>query len=252
MIVDFKAYLIVCPLVFLAGFVDAIGGGGGLISLPAYIFAGLPAPIAAATNKLSACVGTIASTTRYVKNKCYDIGLAIPAIIAALIGANIGANIALSISENTFKLIMLAVLPIIAIYVIFKKDLEPKGAAPKRSVQMLISCIFSLIIGTYDGIYGPGTGTFLILIYTSLAKIDVRTAGGNTKLVNLASNVASLVVFLLNGRVLLPLGLTASVFSVFGHYLGAGAAIKNGSKYVRFIIIIVIVLLVIKLLSELI
>ena len=102
----------------------------------------------------------------------------------------------------------------------------------------------------YDGFYGPGTGTFLILVYTSLAKMDVLTSAGNTKLVNLTSNISALVVFLMNGVVILPLGLAAVVFIIAGPYLGAGMAMKNGGKFIRVIILAVIAMLFIKTIME--
>ena len=247
-----KTFLIVCPLVFLAGVVDAIGGGGGLISLPAYILAGLDPKIASATNKMSACLGTFASTFRYVKNKCADLPLAVPGVIAALIGANIGAQLSNLVPDAAFKIALMVLLPVIAVFMLLKKDLKPDETKPplKRTHQMLIVGAISLAIGTYDGFYGPGTGTFLILAYTALARMDALKAGGNTKLANLASNVSSLVVFLLSGRVMITLGLVAAVFSIAGHYIGAGIAIKNGSKFVRIVILGVIGLLMIKLIVE--
>lgn len=244
------SFLIVCPLVFLAGVVDAIGGGGGLISLPAYLFAGVPATLAVGTNKLSSAAGTVVSTVRFCKHGRADLPLAIPGILAALVGAQLGAHLALLVDEAVFHVIMLVTLPIIAFYVLRKKDLEPDPASvPSRRAQMVIAAAASLAIGTYDGLYGPGTGTFLILVYTGLAKMDVLTASGNTKLVNLTSNLSALVVFLVNGTVLLPLGLVAAVFCIAGHYVGAGLALKNGSRFVRVVILIVVALLFVKILS---
>lgn len=244
-------YLIVCPMVFLAGLVDAIGGGGGLISLPAYLIAGVPAHNAVATNKLSSASGTIVSTIRYYKNGFADIRLAIPGIIAALIGSQIGARIALLVDADLFSKMLLVVLPCIALYMLFKKDLQPQpDEIIGRKKQYIIVTIASLMLGAYDGFYGPGTGTFLILLYTGLAKMDVLTAGGNTKLVNLTSNISSLMVFLLGGVVYIPLGLAAGVFSILGHYIGAGLAMKNGSKFVRIVILIVIGLLFAKILGD--
>lgn len=236
-------FIIVCPIVFLAGMVDAIGGGGGLISLPAYLIAGVPAHHAVATNKLSSTTGTVVSTIRYYKNGFADIRLAIPGIIAALLGSQIGARAALIVSAKIFTILLMVLLPVIAIYMLLKKDLQPGEGEISRKKQYMIVTIAGVFIGAYDGFYGPGTGTFLILVYTGLAKMDVLTAGGNTKLVNLTSNISSLVVFLLGGVVRIPLGLAAGVFSIAGHYIGAGLAMKNGSRFVRIVILCVIGLL---------
>jgi len=241
-------FLIVCPLVFLAGLMDAIAGGGGLISLPAYLIAGLPVHFAIGTNKLSSAVGTSVSTARYCKNKYIDWGVAVPTIILALIGSTIGANIALLIDESIMKYILIIILPLVAFYVLTRKPNKPEAipATLPRNKVYLITSIASLIIGTYDGFYGPGTGSFLLLIFTGLAKMDIRTASGNTKVVNLASNIAALVTFIINGRIVFLLGLTAAIFSIAGHYIGAGLVIKSGIKVIKPIILIVLVLLFVK------
>lgn len=248
----FSAFLIVCPLVFLAGFVDSIAGGGGLISLPAYLLAGLPIHNAIATNKLSSTTGTLVSTLRLVRNHFADLKLALPCMAASFCGSILGARIALLTSDAILKIVLLILLPIVAFYVLKKKDLEPDlTTQPSHRTQLTILISSSLLIGIYDGFYGPGTGTFLLLVYTALAKIDVRTASGNMKLVNLSSNVSALVTFLLAGKVIWTLGLAASVFSIAGHYIGSGMVMKNGPRIVRPIILVVLGLLFLKIISEL-
>ncbi len=249
--ITLHTFLIVCPLVFLASFVDSIAGGGGLISLPAYLIAGLPPHYAIATNKLSSSIGTVIATVRYCKNKLVDWGIGIPSIILALIGSTLGANLALLVDEKILKIILIIILPIVGFYVLINKDFTKKVQAeplPRKKVY-LIACTASFLIGAYDGFYGPGTGTFLILIYTGLARMDIGVASGNTKLVNLASNVAALVTFLFNGKIIFILGLTAAVFSVAGSYLGSGLVLKNGFKVVRPIILVVITLSFIKVIT---
>lgn len=158
-------YLIVCPLVFLAGFVDAIAGGGGLISLPAYLLAGLPVHNVLATNKLSSATGTLVSTLRLIKNKHIDSGLIFGTVICALIGSALGARMALFLDDVIFKKVLIVVLPIVAFSVLRDKDFTikiPKGFTRKK--QYIIMNICSLAIGMFDGFYGPGTGTFLLLL----------------------------------------------------------------------------------------
>lgn len=247
-----KLFLIVCPLVFLAGLVDSIAGGGGLISLPAYLLAGLPPHFAIGTNKLSSATGTVVSTIRYCKNKFVDWQVAMPSILMALIGSAIGANIALLLDEEVMKYILIAVLPIVAIYVLrgktMKKDVSEVSISRKR--VYLVACLASFFVGAYDGFYGPGTGSFLILLYTGMAKMDMKKAAGNTKLVNLASNIAALVTYLINGKIIFLLGIAAAVFSIAGHYIGSGLVLKNGHKVIRPIILLVIVLLFLKVILE--
>ena len=197
--------LIVAVGVFLASFTDAIAGGGGIISVPTYLIAGLPAHYALGTNKLSAGIGTAFSTGRYVKSGYVDWKLGVPSIVLALIGAHFGTSLQLMIEEKYLQYLLLIVLPVVAFVVLRQRELpEEKGEiAPKK--QMAIVCAASLVVGAYDGFYGPGTGTFLLLIFCNLAKMDVRTAGGNVKLVNLASNMGALFTSLMSGKVFIAL-----------------------------------------------
>lgn len=250
--ITLKTYLIVCPLVFLAGLVDSIGGGGGLISLPAYMFAGLPAHNAVATNKLSSSMGTAIATGRlsyHNRPKWYH---AIPAIILALIGSQLGARLSLLIPDNAFKIILCVILPVVAFYVLKEKSLDKASQVEiPLSKQIIILCASSFIVGAYDGFYGPGTGTFLILIYTGWAHMTLMESAVTTKLANLTSNISSLVVFLMSGLVHIKLGLIAGLFSILGNYIGAGLVLKNGSRIVRAIILVVISILFVKIIIEL-
>ena len=243
--------LLICFGVFCASFMDAIGGGGGIISLPCYLLAGLPMHYALGTNKLSSCIGTVASTVRYIINGYADWLLGIPSIVLALVGAHIGTRLQLIVDEQYLKLVLLFVLPVVAVILLKKKSLpEQRGAINERARKAIVWGA-SLIVGAYDGFYGPGTGTFLLLIFCYLAKLDVRTSSGNVKLVNLASNIGALATSLAAGKVLIPLGLISAAFATAGQYLGAGLALKNGSKIVRPVILVVLTLLVGKVLLEL-
>lgn len=243
--------LLVCIGVFCASFMDAIGGGGGIISLPTYLLAGLPMHFALGTNKLSSCIGTVASTVRYVKNGYVDWFLGIPAIGLALVGAHLGTKLQLAVDEKYLKLVLILILPVIAVILLRKKELPEEWRPLNKWLRRTIIWAAALVFGVYDGFYGPGTGTFLLLTFCYLGKIDVRTASGNVKLVNLSSNIGALFTSLAAGKVMIPLGLTAAFFSIAGQYLGAGLALKNGSKVVRPVILLVILLLAGKVLLEL-
>lgn len=244
--------LIICPLVFLAGFVDSIAGGGGIISLPAYLLAGLPAHSALGTNKFSSTFGTGLSTARFIRNG-YLKGYERPVIFAAgfsLIGSAAGSNLALLIPDYVITGLMLVVLPVVAFFVLRKKSLEADSKkAPRTEKQiLLITCAVALLIGCYDGLYGPGTGTFLILLLTGIARMQLREASAFTKVLNLTSNVAALTVFIMNGTPLYALGIPAALCGIAGNYLGSGLVVKDGTKIVRPIILVVLVLLFIKVL----
>ena len=245
-------FLIVCPLAFVAGFVDAIAGGGGLISLPAFIFAGLPVHNAIATNKLSSTMGTTIATVRYAISGYMVKSFVIVGVCCGLVGSCVGSNLALHTGDFAFKVIMLAILPFVAFFVMRTKNLDafseddlPHGRA------LAIAAVIALIIGVYDGFYGPGTGTFLMIALTALAHQDVRTAAGTTKAINLATNVSALVVFLVNGAVLLPLGLAAGAFNIVGNWLGARSFTERGSSIARPIMLVVIVLFAVRLVFDL-
>ena len=245
-----RQFLIICPLVFLAGFVDAIGGGGGLISLPAYLIAGLPAHQAIATNKLSATCGTALAAFRFARQGYIRWRLALPAMAAAVVGAWCGAHLSLLVDSAVLTKVLYVILPVTAVLVLRKDTFRerPEQSEPDRRTA-LIAAAASLIIGVYDGFYGPGTGTFLIIAFSLLAHMDVRMANGQCKAINLTTNVTSLIVFLRGGQVLLVLGLAAAVCNMLGGWLGAGMAMRAGAKITRPIILLVLVLLALKVLG---
>lgn len=245
-------YLIVCPLVFLAGFIDAIAGGGGLISLPAYLIAGLPPHAAIGTNKFSACMGTIVATWHFARKGIIYWKHALPAVVTALAGSWLGAEIALWVDAEAFKLVMLIILPLTGFYVLFKKPFQADKKPYSDVKTILITLVLSFLIGIYDGFYGPGTGTFLILLLTAVAHVSLNEAAGTTKVINLSTNVAALAVFLLNGVVWFPLALVAAVFGIAGNYIGANYFTSKGTGFVKPVIVIVLTIFFIKICWELI
>ena len=245
-------FLIVCPLVGVAGFVDSIAGGGGLISLPAYLISGLPVHTCIATNKLSSSMGTTVATTKYALSGYIDWHLAVFCSAASLAGAALGANIALLISERIFRILMLIILPLTALYVMRRKDLFSAKNRKELSFlhSVLLSSVIAFALGMYDGFYGPGTGTFLILLLTRFAHMDLQRANGITKVINLSSNIASLIVYLMNGQVLLLLGLCAGAFSILGNYLGSRCFTKKGADIARPIILLVLIVFFVRTVLE--
>ena len=245
-------YFIVCPLALIAGFVDSIAGGGGLISLPAFIFAGIPVHNAIATNKLASTMGTTIATVRYAINGYMVKAFVVLGVACGLAGSYFGSNLALQTGDFAFKAIMLAVLPFVAFFVLRTKDLDrfSKVELPRKRA-LAITAAVALIIGVYDGFYGPGTGTFLMLALTALAHQDIRTAAGTTKAINLSTNAAALTVFLVNGAVLLPLGLAAGAFNIIGNWIGSQSFIRQGSSIARPIMLVVVVLFAVRLLFDL-
>ena len=244
-------YLIVCPLVFLGGFVDAVAGGGGLISLPAYLMAGLSPIEAIGTNKFSASCGTSVATIRYSRCGYIHWRELFPAIGTALVGSWIGARLALLIDNDIFKIIMLVILPITGVLVLNKRMLSKYRCPYTTRKTTIIITLLALMMGLYDCFYGPGTGTFLMLMLIGIAHVSLEEAVGTTKVINLSTNVASLSVFLVHGKVLFPLAIVAALFGIAGNFIGARYFSKKGAAFVKPIIVVVLVIFFIKLCWEL-
>lgn len=245
-----REYLIICPLVFIAGFIDAVAGGGGLISLPAYFLTGIPVHSCVATNKMSAFMGTSVTTAKFAKDGFIPWKTAVFCIPCAFLGSAIGANAALMISDTVFKIVLIAIIPLTGILILTKKDiLSPKRSFSERTT-VVICALSSLLIGVYDGFYGPGTGTFLLLMLAGVAGMELTRANGLTKAVNFSTNLSALVVFLAKDQVILPLGITAGLFNIAGNYIGATRFEKNGAKIVKPVMITVLTVFFIKLVVE--
>lgn len=244
----FKMLLIICPLIFAAGFVDAVAGGGGLISLPAYMLAGLPAHQAAGCNKFSACLGTIVAAGNYIKSGKVKLRIAVFSAVGAIMGSGIGTWLALLISERLLKGIMMVAIPLVAIFLVTQKNLGIETTEKDWSLNMqsLISFGIGTVIGCYDGLVGPGTGTFLIIAFSGVLGIDLVTSSGCAKVTNLASNVTSMIIYAIGGKVLFILAVPAALCSMLGGHLGSRFAIKGGSQKVRYIMFVVIGLLFVK------
>ncbi|MBQ7578799.1 MAG: TSUP family transporter [Synergistaceae bacterium] len=246
--------LIICPLIFIGGVVDAIGGGGGLITLPAYLIAGFPVHVSIGTNKLSSSMGTAISFTKYFKNGYMPMKLSIIGIIFAFAGSSLGAKTALLISDYIFKILMLFIIPVTAYYVFKSQNLlrETTGSNETITTRTYIICVLVAFgTGFYDGFYGPGAGTFMLLLMAA-AGLSVQKANGVAKAINLATNLSALAVYFMNDKVILLLGLIAGCFSIAGNYIGAKFFERGGSKAVRPVILIVMALFFVRVIYDLI
>lgn len=244
--------LIVCPLVFLAGFIDSIAGGGGIVSLPAYLFAGLPVHLAYGTNKFGSSFGTLIAAGKYAKNGCVEFRSAGCSVAGALIGAWFGAKLAVSLDEKYLKYSLLIILPIVAIFLLFNRNFGVERPERKLHGAKLyaVAGAIGLVIGVYDGFFGPGTGTFLTLAFTGLMGFSLINASGNARVVNLASNLAALTAYIISGKVVYAVGIPAALCGICGNYLGARLAIKKGAKFIRPIILVSVGLLFVHMISE--
>lgn len=245
--------LLICGGVFLGAFMDAIAGGGGIITVPSYLIGLGNTPIyyALGTNKLSSGVGTVFSTARYIRQGYVDWKLFAPAVVLALVGSSGGTWLQHHTPDTILKYLLLVVLPVMAFLTLRNRQWPDEPGVMDPKLRVIIVMAAALVLGAYDGYYGPGTGTLLMIVLVRLAKLDTRHAAGGVKVINLASNWGSLLTSLQAGYILMGVGLISAVASMLGHYLGAGLAIKNGSKIVRPTVVIVLVLLTLKVGSEL-
>ena len=234
---------------FFAGFIDSIAGGGGLIQLPALLI-GLPKSETAevlGTNKLSAVFGTTTAAALYRKQIKPDPKILIAMGVPAFLGSAGGAVLASKIPTSSMRPMVLVLLIIVAVYTWFKPDLgkfENLRHLPKRRVQ--IAALAGVVIGFYDGIFGPGTGSFLMLILVASLGYAFITASAIAKVVNVATNVGAIMVFGVNGAVLWQIGIILGIANISGAVIGARLAIKGGSTLVRKVFLLVTVALIVK------
>jgi uncharacterized membrane protein YfcA len=234
---------------FFAGFIDSIAGGGGLIQLPALLI-GLPKSETAqvlGTNKLSSIFGTSTAAALYRKQIKPDPKVLLAMGLPALLGSAGGAMLASKIPTSSMRPMVLVLLIVVAVYTWFKPDLgkfENLRHLPKRRIQ--IAALAGVIIGFYDGIFGPGTGSFLMLILVASLGYAFITASAIAKVINVATNVGAIMIFGFNGAVIWQVGIIMGVANISGAILGSRLAIKGGSTLVRKVFLIVTVALIIK------
>lgn len=249
MTLTFDLFLIVCPLAFLAGFLDSIAGGGGVISLPAYYLAGLPPALAAGTNKLSAMMAAATATFNYARAGKIVLKVAVPAVLGALLCSTLGALTLTALPETAVRVLVLCCIPIAAAFTL-RRPKPKEGPERGSKATFLLSFLIGSAIGFYDGLIGPGTGTFLILLFIQVFRMEAVDAGGTAKLTNLASNVAALASLIATGNVLFLLGIPAGACGMLGAFLGSKLTIKKGGGLIRGVMLAVLALLLVKILYD--
>lgn len=248
MIFDIDPQIIIILILFgfLAAFIDSVVGGGGLIALPALLFAGLNPTAAVATNKLAGTMGSLTSTISFYRSGKLDFKSVAKFFPLAFIGSLVGAWTVTLISPDILKPLMLIMLAAVGVYTIFKKDWGGKATIKMLSPVRLIGLILLLVaIGFYDGFLGPGTGSFFIFTFLMLG-FDFLKAAGNAKFLNLGSNLAALLMFVYLDEIHLVYGFIMGVAQIFGAIVGTKFAIKKGSTFIRKLFIIVTITLLIK------
>jgi len=223
---------------FIAGFIDSIAGGGGLISTPTLLLVGLPPHLALGTNKLAASAGTLVSSHEFFKSNKLNFKLLKLMIPFAFIGAIIGVSTLQFISPDILKKLIPFMIFGVAMYTVISKKVglinSFDGFTPKNK---FLGKVLTSILGFYDGFFGPGTGTFFMFGLVKIFKFDFTIATANTKVLNLTTGFAALLTFLYNGQVDIKYGLISTIFMISGSKLGSKMAVKNGSKFIKPIFI---------------
>ena len=234
---------------FAAGFIDSVAGGGGLILVPSFILAGLPPQLALGQEKIVSTLGTIAAIRNFVKNKRVVWTAVSTGIPAGLIGAYAGAEAILYFDPDTIGKIILAMLPIgIILSFIPKNNPHQTDTVSINKTVILLGVPASVfVIGFYDGFFGPGTGSFLILALHYLLKFDLVAASATSKLFNFASNIGALIAFMISGNILYALAIPLVVMNLAGNHVGSSSAMKYGPKLIQRTISISLSLLMVSL-----
>lgn len=245
---------LICGAYFAAGIVDAVCGGGGLITVPALMALGVPVHFVAGTNQCSALAGNFASIYKYSRSGNVNYRSGLTAAVTAIVGGIIGARLNMVISERYLQIVMIALMPLVALLFVLKKDFGSEDRSQTLSVPKLMagSAFIGLAVGAYQGFYGPGAGMLYMLAFALLIRLNLVKASGTAKLATLFAAISSSLTYALSGLVIWRIVLAATVFNILGNYIGAGMAIKNGAKIIRPVLLCVIAGLFIKLITSLI
>ena len=245
--------LLCCLAFFFAGIIDAVCGGGGLITIPTMLAVGIPVHFITGTNQCSAWLGSGVAAYDYIKSGNFHLKSALITLPFSMLGAFLGAKLNLLLPEQYLKIFMIISVPIIAIFIFTNKKLGETDRIDEKSNRSILlwSAVIGFVIGGYQGFYGPGGGLFFMLAYAAFLKLNLVRATGNTRFVVAISSITSVLTYAASGTVIWNLALAATVFYIVGSHLGATIAIKKGAKVIRPMMFCVIILLFAKLVSDL-
>lgn len=238
---------LLCAAAFGAGLVDAIAGGGGLITLPALLAAGLPVPLALGTNKGQAVFGAVTSAASFWGRRALDRERALLGFAAGFAGSWLGARAVLAVPARPLRIVVIALLLLSVTIVLLRRNVQPRphSFTPGQARAALIA--IALVLGGYDGFFGPGTGSMLVIAFASVFGDGLTRASGNAKIVNLASNLAAFSLFAAHGTILWRLAIPMAAANAAGAATGAHLAVRNGDRLVRSVVVVVVLAVVVKL-----
>lgn len=226
--------IFLCVAGFCAAFVDSIAGGGGIISMPAFLLAGLPPHLALGTNKFSSSCASFTSSVKFAQSGKVDFKLIKFLAPFTFVGAILGVNAVLKINTKYLNTIVLVLLLLVSIYSLFSKNIGTEDNFQGLSKKnIFLGIILALSLGFYDGFFGPGTGSFLIFGLIGIFSFDFTRAGGNSKFLNFVSNIASLGMFALRGQIDYKVGIPVALFMIIGARLGTKVALNKGAKLIK-------------------
>ncbi len=227
------AIILLGTIAFIAGFVDSIAGGGGLFLVPGFLLVGLPPQVALGQEKLVSTLGTLAAIRNFLVNSKMVWKVALVGVPFSLLGAYLGANLIVSIPQETVGKIILALIPFGILIFLTPKDRPVQEHVLSHRMLFTVVPLTCLVIGFYDGFFGPGTGSMFIIAFHYLLKMDLVSSSANSKTFNFASNIGALVAFVIAGKVIYLLALPLVACNILGNHLGSTLAIRKGNDVVR-------------------
>jgi hypothetical protein len=230
-----------------AGWVDAIAGGGGLVTIPLLLWVGLPPQMALGTNKFQSSFGSFTAAHHYVRRSIVPLWDSIPGIVFTLIGAALGAWAVQQIAGDVLNDVIPALLLAIAVYMFFTPSLGHRDGTARMS-RMTFWIVFGLVLGFYDGFFGPGVGSFWAIALVLGLGMNLTAATGYTKVMNFTSNIVSCILFMMGGHVMLTAGIVMAAGQIIGARLGAGMVIRRGVQFIRPIFMTMVILTTLKML----
>ena len=248
---DYSLVTIVSLVVlsFVAGFIDAVVGGGGLIQIPALLISLPNQPLATVfgTNKIASLSGTSVAAYQYSRRVRFDFRLLLVIAAFSFVASYVGAKTVSLIHVDTLKPIVLIILILMAVYTFIKKDL---GSVPSRTLsvrrQLVFGSLIGLVVGFYDGFFGPGTGSFFVLGFVVILGFEFLTASAYSKIINCITNVSALIVFVRQGNFLPSIALLMAVFNVMGSVTGSRMALKKGNGFIRVVFLVIVSLMILR------
>lgn len=251
LLADYSVYTLVSLIFFclVAGFLDAVVGGGGLITVPTLLINFPNSSLATlfGTNKIAAFSGTSVSAYHYARKITFNFRLLLATAVAAGIASYCGAQIVSRLDATLLKPLILVILVLMAVYTYIKKNL---GAVQTKTLplrkQLLLGCILGLVVGFYDGFFGPGTGSFLVMGFVVLLGFDFLSASAYSKIINCITNLSALLVFIRQGDYILEIAILMSACMVIGNLAGTRIALRRGNGFVRNIFLLIVIIMIIR------